>query len=107
MTAGLFIDRCDIGQVFYLKENLGDGVHRLKLTVLSGKLEFDCAEVNVSDHLISKGKISRAIIEKKEAVPAKKLKKSTLLIGIGLAAAGAGALLLGGKIKKRRLKNKK
>ncbi|MCI7804876.1 MAG: hypothetical protein MR503_07360, partial [Oscillospiraceae bacterium] len=73
--------------------------HTIKVTVLSGKLALDCI---VTDENNSTEKKIKTVSKKKSAkkAPGKLLKKSTLLIGTGLAVAGTGLLIFGKKIKK-------
>ena len=106
MAAGIFISRSEADQVFYVKEGLGDGTHHMKLIVLSGNLEFNYAETVLAPHIIDKEKISAVINDTIEKKPAKKLKKSTVLIGMGIAAMGAGAMLLQSRIRRKRKKKK-
>lgn len=83
---------CSINEAFYIAENLENNIHTLKLTILSGKLEFDSAQIYYSDRSL----VQQAAAEKirKHKQKNKPLKKSTILLGAGLAAAGAGAFLL-------------
>lgn len=99
MTAGFFIEKCGSRQAFYFISGLSDQQHKIKVTVLSGKLSLDSI---ITDEYCSTGKKSNAVSKKKYAkkTSGKLLKKSTLLIGTGLAVAGAGALILGKKFKK-------
>jgi len=72
--------------------------------VLSGRLEFNNAQTFMSGrHILSKTLINGPSIKKAEN--GKTLKKSTLLVGAGLAAAGTGLILLRKALKKG--KNKK
>ena len=78
----------------------------MKLIVLSGNIEFNYAETVLAPHIIDKEKISAVINDTIEKKPAKKLKKSTVLIGMGIAAMGAGAMLLQSRIRRKRKKKK-
>lgn len=98
MTAGLFIDKCGSKQAFYYKTGLANTMHTIKVFVLSGELSLDCI---LQDKILFSDKKRKAISKKcKEKKSSKKLKKSTLLLGAGLAAAGTGIFLLGSKLRK-------
>ncbi len=95
------IEKCDnINNAFFIAENLENTVHILKLTLLSGSLKFDRAQVYIS----GSSNLQTTAIEvcHNRRSKEKTLKKSTLLLGAGLAAAGAGAFLL-----RKKFKNKK
>lgn len=104
MAAGLLIGNCGAKEVFYSRGKLENTEHKLKLTVLSGKLEFNGAQTFISGYrILSKSLGHRTNMKKSEK--GKTLKKSTVLFGAGLAAAGAGVFLLRKKLKDA--KNKK
>lgn len=42
MTAGLFVEKCGSKQVFYYKNDLNEGRHKMKVIVLEGRLSLDC-----------------------------------------------------------------
>ncbi len=98
MTAGMLIEKCDCRQVFYYKKGLLPQKHKIKVIVLSGKLSLDTI---ITDEKEKCKKIKISDSKKNEENNDGKIKKSTLLIGAGLAAAGAGAVILG-KLKKKR-----
>lgn len=104
MAAGLFIGNSGAKEVFYSRGRLENTEHKLKLVVLSGKLEFNCAQTFLSGHHILPKSLGNGTNMKKTE-KGKTLKKSTLLFGAGLAAAGAGVFLLRKKLKDG--KNKK
>ncbi len=104
MAAGLLIGNCGAKEVFYSRGKLENTEHKLKLTVLSGILEFNGAQTFISGYrILSKSLGHRTNMKKSEK--GKTLKKSTVLFGAGLAAAGAGVFLLRKKLKDA--KNKK
>lgn len=104
MAAGLFIGNCGAKEVFYSRGKLENTEHKLKLIVLSGKLEFNGAQTFISGHhILSKSLGNGTNLKKSEK--GKTLKKSTVLFGAGLAAAGAGIFLIRKKLKDG--KNKK
>ncbi len=89
-------------EVFYIERGLENTLHTMKLTVLSGELEFSGAWIYIS------GQQKTAVIKKSvksDSDQQKSVRLSTLLAGAGLAAAGLGTFLIGRKIKNR--KNKK
>lgn len=96
MTAGLFVEKCGSKQIFYYKNDLNEGRHKMKVIVLEGRLSLDCI---LTDETQSVNRKLKSISHQKKK-SGNKLKKSTLLIGAGLAAAGAGIILLGKKFKK-------
>lgn len=104
MAAGIFIGNCGEKEIFYSRSNMENTSHKLKLIVLSGRLEFNNAQTFISGHhILPKTLINGSSIKKAEN--GKTLKKSTLLMGAGLAAAGTGLILLKKALKKG--KNKK
>ena len=104
MAAGIFIGNCGEKEIFYSRSNMENTSHKLKLIVLSGRLEFNNAQTFISGHhILPKTLINGSSIKKAEN--GKTLKKSTLLMGAGLAAAGTGLILLRKALKKG--KNKK
>lgn len=103
MAAGLFIGSSSPEEVFYSCGGLENSSHKLKLIVLSGKLEFNNAGTFACSHHILTKNHKAVTVRKTES--GKTLKKSTVLIGTGLAAAGAGVLLFRKMFKNR--KNKK
>lgn len=106
LAAGFFIEYCDAKQSFYSKRGLGHGSHYVKITILSGSLSFDSVEISENSHDIikfhKKNQENEHISEKIGS--GKKLKKSTLIFGAGIAAAGAGFLIAMKKIKNFSLK---
>lgn len=104
MAAGIFIGNCGEREIFYSRSNMENTRHKLKLIVLSGRLEFNNAQTFIyGHHILPKALVSGTGIKKSE--DSRTLKKSTLLIGAGLAAAGTGLILLRKVLKKG--KNKK
>ncbi|MCM1227369.1 MAG: hypothetical protein NC320_08095 [Clostridium sp.] len=92
MTAGTVIEKSEPYQAFWYRYGLSDGRHKLKLIVLSGKLSL-CGIA--TDEIAVKEKRTAFKVKKTELSDGhKKIKKSTLLIGAGLAAAGLGAFVL-------------
>lgn len=92
ITAGTLIEKSEHYQAFWYRYGLSDGKHKIKLIVLSGKLSL-CGIA--TDKIIAKEKMTTFKVKKTELSDGhKKIKKSTLLIGVGLAAAGLGAFVL-------------
>lgn len=86
MAAGIFIGNCGEKEIFYSRSNLENVPHKLKLIVLSGRLEFNNAQTFISGrHILPKTLVNGSNMKKAENQ--RTLKKSTLLIGAGLAAA--------------------
>lgn len=102
LSAGYYIDKCDSKQVFYNKRGLSSGEHTAKVTVISGSLKFDSIEtsVNSRDIISVHKKISEDDSELKNQGKKRKMKKSNVIIGAGIAAAAAGFFIAIKKIKK-------
>ncbi|MGN0621290.1 MAG: family 16 glycoside hydrolase [Porcipelethomonas sp.] len=101
LAAGYTIEKCGSKQVFYCKRGLASGNHYAKVTVLAGSLKFDSAEVSVNSHEIINVHNKTAIKAKKtkKSVKERKLRKSTVVLGAGIAAAAAGIFIAVKKIK--------
>lgn len=100
MTAGYFIDKCGLEQAFYYKSRLPEQPHKIKVTVLSGRLYLSGV---ASDEWNDSGKNSRLSGHKKDnGGSSRKLRKSTLFIGAGFAAAGTAALIINKIFGKRK-----
>lgn len=89
----------DSYEAFFITERLENSIHRLKLTVLSGKLKFDSAQTYRSNSIMLPT-VTKKIQKRKQK--ARTLKKSTILIGAGLAVAGAGMFFMRKKLKNRK-----
>ncbi len=102
VKAGTIEKSDNINDAFYIAKNLENTVHILKLTLLSGSLKFDRAQIYFSDY----APVQHAAIEisRKRRHKSSPLKKSTILLGAGLAAAGAGAFLLRKKFRGKKNK---
>lgn len=100
MTAGFIIKKCGLDQAFWYKSGLSEGSHKIKLTILSGELSLHSI---VTDECVYQNKKTVLMLQKKEKDRSpKKLKKSTLFIGAGLAAAGVGAFVINKLFGKRK-----
>lgn len=104
-AAGMSIDYCSFDQAFYYQYDLDNTEHIVKVTVQSGSLTLQSAEI------ISMPNDSRTAAKFKDVQKSnvkllpnnrknKKVKKSTLFIGAGLAAAGTG-LVIASKIMRK------
>lgn len=102
--AGKASDRdCNVNEAFYIKDDLENTIHILKLTVLSGKLEFDKAQT----YCLPQKKLPKAVRKiHKHKQKTKPLKKSTILIGAGIAIAGAGIFFIKKKLNNRKKERK-
>ena len=88
-------------QAFYIKTGLKNALHKIKLTVISGKLRFSEAKTYSSGLKKIKNKAV------KKSSKNQTISLGTVLAGAGLAAAGLGAVLIGKSIRKRKNKKKK
>ncbi len=104
-AAGMSIDHCGFDQAFYYQYDLENTEHIVNVTIQSGSLTLHSAEVisesndlktvaKYKDDQKSNGKLIS------DSGKSKKVKKSTLFIGAGLAAAGAG-LVIASKIMRK------
>lgn len=100
MTAGLYIDKCSGKQAFYYKTGLSVKEHTIKITALSGTLILrEIIADDVDNTLLKSIGVESKPGKNKEKG---KIRKSTLLVGAGLAAAGAGAIIFKKLHKKRK-----
>lgn len=102
ISAGYNIDKCGSKQAFLYLDNLTDCEHRIKLTVLSGKISLDCVITEEKCDTLKKN--MSAVKENENTKRMKKVKLSTLLVGASLATASVASFFIGRKIRKTKKK---